>query len=154
MAGSAWVRLPLGALALVAAVLVVRAVDGYLFLWGLVEGFAYGYRLPDLVLLAAAAAVVWLCGYAAWRATRPGWDLALLTGPLVLAALVAEALVPVPDDPSSYGFFSYEAIEGPPYVWVDLLLAAGAVAVGLGVPTLALLRSRRGTRPPDPAPPP
>lgn len=139
------VRAVAGLLALVGGALTVRAIDDRLLLRDVLGGVAYGYRLEEVALLAAAAAVVWLCGCAAWRATRPGWDAVLLTGPSVVAALLAEVLVPVPDDPNAYGFFQLVDPEGPPYVLVDLGLVVLALLVGLGVPTWALLRSRRRT---------
>ena len=96
------------------------------------------------MLLSAASAVCWLCAYAAWRATRPGWDSVLLVGPAVLVALALEARVPVPEDPNAYGYFQVVDPDGPPYLLVDVALTSLAVLVGLGIPTLALLRYRRG----------
>ena len=149
----AWIRLPLGALSLIAAVLAAVAVDRYLWLGSLRAGFARGLRLPDLVLLAATAAVCWLCVFAAVRAQRPRFDPVLLVGPVVLAAIATEWAAGPSADEGTYSYLSIVPLEPGPYLR-DLVLAVLAVLVGLAIPTWALLRSRRGTPPPAPAPPP
>jgi hypothetical protein len=148
-----WIRLPLGALALVAAVTAAVAVDRHLFLGSVRGGFSQGLRLPDLVLLAATAAVGWLCVFAAVRSLRPGFDAVLLTGPAVLGALAAEwATVPSYDDEGTYSYIALAPFSRAP-VLLDAALGTAAVLVGLAIPTLIWLRSRRGTPPPDLAPP-
>jgi hypothetical protein len=155
--GWTWGRGLLGGCAAIAAVAVVLAGYEELGLRSLLQGVPQGYRLVDVALVAAASATCWLCVVAAQRSVRPGWDPLLLTGPVVLLALGLEVLTtPVYDD----AFFSYSEVvpvEGFPSLPVDLLLLACGVLAGAGLPTWALLRSRRpGTTgpgaPPGPEP--
>ena len=145
-----WLGVVLFVVSLAAGLTVVVATADFLSVGSLLRGFPLEYRLLELVVTAAAAAVVWLCGLAAVRALRPGWDAVLLVGPLVLATLAAQAVAPPRSFDESSAFLSAQPISAGS-VWLDLGVIALGVLIGAGLPTYALLRSRRGTRPPDPA---